>query len=114
MRFCSQHVLAIALLSVGFIPAWSAPAAPAEPDIAALRSALIPKREVAADVFLKANPNWDGRGVVIGIFDTGVDPAVAGCRPRQPASARSLTSSTHPALVTWTPAPAAKPMPAES
>ena len=78
MRFCSQHVLAIALLSVGFIPAWSAPAAPAEPDIAALRSALIPKREVAADVFLKANPDWDGRGVVIGIFDTGVDPAVAG------------------------------------
>lgn len=50
----------------------------AEGNITALRSALIPKHEVAADIFLKAHPTWDGRGVVIGIFDTGVDPAAAG------------------------------------
>ncbi len=75
MRFCSQHALSVALLSGCLTPAW---AAPAEPDVAVVRSALIPKREVAADAFLKANPNWDGRGVVIGIFDTGVDPAAAG------------------------------------
>lgn len=54
-------------------------AAPApEPDLSALRSALIPKREVAADQFLKANPTFDGRDVVIAVFDTGVDPAAAG------------------------------------
>ncbi|MCX6934340.1 MAG: hypothetical protein NTZ29_16920, partial [Verrucomicrobia bacterium] len=36
------------------------------------------KREVGADAFLKANPTWDGRGVVIAVWDTGVDPAAAG------------------------------------
>ena len=56
----------------------AAAAAAADGNITALRSALIPKHEVAADLFLKAHPTWDGRGVVIGIFDTGVDPAAAG------------------------------------
>lgn len=41
-------------------------------------SVLIPKREVGQPDFLKANPTWDGRGVVIAIFDTGVDPAAVG------------------------------------
>lgn len=53
-------------------------APPAEPDLATLRSALIPKREVGADTFLKALPDADGRGVLIGVFDTGVDPAAPG------------------------------------
>ena len=78
MRSCSKLFFAIALISGGVFPAWTAPAVPSEPDVAVLRAGLIPKREVAADVFLKANPTWDGRGVVIGIFDTGVDPAAAG------------------------------------
>ncbi|GAB5560845.1 MAG: hypothetical protein SynsKO_24920 [Synoicihabitans sp.] len=43
-----------------------------------LRSALIPKREVGADTFIAENPTYDGRGVVIAVFDTGVDPAAAG------------------------------------
>lgn len=55
-----------------------ASADPKPVDIEALRSALIPKREVGADVFINNNPSYDGRGVVIAVFDTGVDPAAAG------------------------------------
>lgn len=50
----------------------------ADPDLARLRGALIPKREVGADAFLRSLPTADGRGVVIGVFDTGVDPAALG------------------------------------
>ena len=60
---------------------WSGAIAPAESnpiDIDALRSALIPKREVGADTFINDNPTYDGRGVIIAVFDTGVDPAAAG------------------------------------
>ena len=78
MHSCSKNILLIALILGGVPPAVSAPAKPVELDVAVMRAGLIPKREVAADAFLKANPTWDGRGVVIGIFDTGVDPAAAG------------------------------------
>ena len=60
---------------------WSGAIAPAESnpiDIDVLRSALIPKREVGADTFINNNPTYDGRGVIIAVFDTGVDPAAAG------------------------------------
>ncbi len=53
-------------------------AAPESEDLATLQSGLIPKREVGADVFIADNPSYDGRGVVIAVFDTGVDPAAAG------------------------------------
>lgn len=82
MRSCYQLSFGFAFVATlfggGLSFSSTVKAAPMEPDVAVLRSALIPKREVAADVFLKANPSWDGRGVVIGIFDTGVDPAAAG------------------------------------
>ena len=78
MRSCCKLVFAIAPIIGSIFPAAAAPAVPAEPDVAVMRAGLIPKREVAADTFLKAHPTWDGRGVVIGIFDTGVDPAAAG------------------------------------
>lgn len=35
---------------------------------------------IGADAFTKANPEWDGRGVVIAVVDTGVEPSMAGMK----------------------------------
>ncbi|KAL2920688.1 Tripeptidyl-peptidase 2 [Bienertia sinuspersici] len=45
---------------------------------ASFLASLMPKKEIGADKFLDAHPHCDGRGVVIAIFDSGVDPAAAG------------------------------------
>lgn len=50
----------------------------ANPELQRIESAFLPKREVGQPEFLKENPESDGRGVVMAIFDTGVDPAAAG------------------------------------
>lgn len=47
-------------------------------DLERAHSTLIPKREIRASAFLEANPTFDGRDVVIAVFDTGVDPAALG------------------------------------
>jgi tripeptidyl-peptidase II len=63
------------LLCLLLAPAFHLVAGPGEDP---LLSALIPKREIGQPAFLAAHPEADGRGVVIAIFDTGVDPAAAG------------------------------------
>ncbi|RDY13416.1 Tripeptidyl-peptidase 2, partial [Mucuna pruriens] len=41
-------------------------------------ASLMPKKEIAADRFLDAHSEYDGRGALIAIFDSGVDPAADG------------------------------------
>ncbi|KAK2367082.1 tripeptidyl-peptidase [Trifolium repens] len=41
-------------------------------------ASLMPKKEIGVNRFLDSNPNYDGRGALIAIFDSGVDPAVDG------------------------------------
>ncbi|GLC44539.1 hypothetical protein PLESTB_000062200 [Pleodorina starrii] len=49
-----------------------------EDEVAALFSHAMPKAEIGALKFLQTYPEYDGRGVKICIFDTGVDPGAAG------------------------------------
>jgi tripeptidyl-peptidase-2 len=39
---------------------------------------ILPKNETGAADFVAKNEAWDGRGIIVAIFDTGVDPGAAG------------------------------------
>lgn len=48
------------------------------PPAIAYRAGLMPLAPTAADRFRAANPTLDGRGVLIGILDSGIDPDIPG------------------------------------
>ena len=41
-------------------------------------SSLVPRKETEVHQFLQKHPEWDGVGITIAIFDTGVDPGALG------------------------------------
>jgi len=59
-------------------------------------STLIPKEETQAAHFLKEYPEYDGRGVVVGLFDSGVDPGAEGLRVRSSSSSSSSSAPLPP------------------
>jgi subtilisin family serine protease len=54
------------------------PSEPVVPPPLALLAGLMPLRSTGVEQFRAAHPTYDGRGVLIGILDSGIDPGVAG------------------------------------
>lgn len=51
---------------------------PVVPAASAYARGWMPLSSTGVDEFLRIHPSYDGRGVLIGILDTGVDPGIAG------------------------------------
>ena len=58
----------------------AAPATPAPliPPLEAYLRGWMPLRATGVEAFLRDHPEYDGRGVLIAILDSGIDPGVAG------------------------------------
>ncbi len=54
------------------------PLEPALPPRLAWFAGLMPLRSIGADLFRVANPTFDGRGVLLAILDSGIDPGLPG------------------------------------
>ena len=46
------------------------------------RHALLPKRETQVESFLRKYPEYNGKDVLIAIFDSGIDPGAQGLEVR--------------------------------
>ncbi|MFO0750391.1 MAG: S8 family serine peptidase [Myxococcota bacterium] len=80
MRTASARGLvaaALALFSLAEVRAADPRPSPARPS-APSWSDLLTRDEVGASAWTRAHPTWDGRGVVVAVLDTGVDPSLAG------------------------------------
>jgi len=66
------------------------PAEPLLPPQAARLLGLLPRRTVGAEQFLTEHPTYDGRGVLIGVLDSGVDPGLPGLRTTTTGSPKLL------------------------
>jgi len=60
------------------------------------QNAYMPTRDVGSPQFVAAHPTYDGRGVVVGILDSGVTLTIRASRRRARAHARSATGSRSP------------------